>query len=272
MKFFEFGKENKELMVMLHGGGVSYLGAVPVAECVAKKFHVVLVAYDGFNPSEPETEFTSVMHEAEQIANYILKNYDGKIDVLYGVSYGCRVLNEVLRDKRLTITTTIADGFGTREYPDIKSEWGKDLYCFFFTGFFYAIMGRAGKRRKKFLAKITGRTYEEAERLVYTKATWKSWRNQDRCLIGHKTDYEAFKNTDMYIWYGINSTVERKLAKNIKQLQDKGYKFTLKIFKDVGHGGLAGEYPDRFLKEVIKAHAHSLKKEEKAVGAYADTL
>ena len=42
MKFFEFGKEHKKLMVMLHGGGVSYLGAVPVAEYVSKKFHVVL--------------------------------------------------------------------------------------------------------------------------------------------------------------------------------------------------------------------------------------
>ena len=37
MKFFEFGKEHKKLMVMLHGGGVSYLGAVPVAEYVSKK-------------------------------------------------------------------------------------------------------------------------------------------------------------------------------------------------------------------------------------------
>ena len=25
MKYFEFGKENKELMVLLHGGGTSYL-------------------------------------------------------------------------------------------------------------------------------------------------------------------------------------------------------------------------------------------------------
>lgn len=248
-------------MVMLHGGGVSYLGVVPIAEYVSQKFHVVLVAYDGFNPSEPEKEFISVMDEAEQIAGYILKNYGGKIDVLYGVSYGCRILMEVLRDKRLTITTTIADGFSTRDYPDIKSEWGKDLYCFFFTGFFFVIMGRAGKLRKKFLAKITGRTYEGAERLLYTKATWNSWRNQDRCLIGRKTDFGAFKNTDMHIWYGINSTVERRLARNIRQWKDAGYAFSLKIFRDVGHGGLAGEHTDRFLREVMKAHLHSLEKE-----------
>lgn len=34
MKYFEFGKENEKLMVLLHGGGVCYRGAVPVAGMV----------------------------------------------------------------------------------------------------------------------------------------------------------------------------------------------------------------------------------------------
>lgn len=44
----------REMMVMLHGGGVCYRGALPVAEEMAKFYHVVLVAYDGFNPDGPE--------------------------------------------------------------------------------------------------------------------------------------------------------------------------------------------------------------------------
>ena len=51
MKYFEFGRENPELMVMLHGGGICYRGAIPVAQELAKVYHVVLVAYDGFNPT-----------------------------------------------------------------------------------------------------------------------------------------------------------------------------------------------------------------------------
>lgn len=50
MKYFEFGQEHSELMVMLHGGGVSYLGMLPTAQKLAERYHVVLVAYDGFNP------------------------------------------------------------------------------------------------------------------------------------------------------------------------------------------------------------------------------
>ena len=154
MKYFEFGAGNRELMVMLHGGGVSYRGVLPTAEEMAKVYHVVLVAYDGFNPDEPETEFKSPMDEARRLGDYITEHCGGKIDILYGISYGCRVLMEVLRDERLTITTTIADGMSLRDYPNIRSRWGKDVYCFFFTGLFYAIMGRPGPRRKKFLARV----------------------------------------------------------------------------------------------------------------------
>ncbi len=35
MKYFEFGQQNPELMVMLHGGGVSYRGVLPVARKMA---------------------------------------------------------------------------------------------------------------------------------------------------------------------------------------------------------------------------------------------
>ena len=104
----------------------------------------------------------------------MIENYGGKVDILYGLSYGCRTLMQVLEDNRLEITTTIADGMSLKDYPDIKSDFGKEIYLFFFTRTFFVVMGRAGKLRKRFLAKITGRTLEEADRVLYTKASWKS--------------------------------------------------------------------------------------------------
>ena len=73
MKYLEFGKENAELMVMLHGGGTSYLGVLPTAREMAKVYHVLLVAYDGFNPDEPETEFKSPMDEARRRTGAVWK-------------------------------------------------------------------------------------------------------------------------------------------------------------------------------------------------------
>ncbi len=254
MKYFEFGKENKELMVLLHGGGTSYLGVMPAAKKIAERYHVILPAYDGFNPSEPDTEFKSIAYEAEKLENYIIANYGGKVDILYGLSYGCRTLMQVLEDNRLEITTTIADGMSLKDYPDIRNDILKEIYLFFFTGTFFIIMGRAGKLRKRFLAKITGRSPEEADRILYTKASWKSWKNQDRCLIGKKTDYSVFRNTDMHIWYGIRGIADRKLSANLGELKTKGYPFTCRIFEDMGHGGLIGENTEQFIREVEKVH------------------
>ena len=118
-------------------------------------------------------------------------------------------------------------------------------------------MGHPGPGRKKFLAKITGRTLEEADRILYGKATWRSWKNQDYYLIGKKTDYSLFKKTDMFLWYGIRGSVDKKLSAGLEALKKTGYPFETKIFTNLGHGGLAGEHPEEFSQEVRAAHRRS---------------
>lgn len=138
---------------MFHGGGVCYRGALPVAQEMAKVYHIVLVVCDGFNPEEPEAEFKSTRDEAKRLGDYIIEHYGVKIDILYGVSYGCFVLMDVLADERLTITTTIADGIPTMGYADIKSPALQKIYLFFLTDFAYQLIGKAGSIRKKIVCK-----------------------------------------------------------------------------------------------------------------------
>lgn len=222
MKYFEFGKDHPELMVMLHGGGVCYRGALPVAEEMAKTYHVVLAAYDGFNPDEPETEFHSVQDEARRLGDYIVKHYGGKIDILYGVSYGTFVLMDVLADERLTVTTTIADGMPTMDYADIKNPVLQNIYLFFLTGFAYWLIGKAGPIRRKIVCRIMNRSEASFDRIVYKDATWRSWVNQDKCMIGRHRNFELFKRTDMYIWHGIQSSTEKKACETYQGMAGQG--------------------------------------------------
>ena len=262
MKYFEFGQEHSELMVLLYGGGICYRGALPTAETLAKYYHVVLVAYDGFNPDEPETTFISTRDEARRLGDYIVTHYGGKIDVLYGVSYGCFVLMDVLADTRLTITTTIADGMPTMDYPDLKNPLLQKLYLLGPTGFSYQLIGKAGPLRRKIVCKMMDRSEESFERIVYRDATWQSWINQDKCMLGRHKDFSLFQRTDMYVWHGVSSSTEKKLAKHIQEWQEKGYAFTYKAFPNLGHGTLAGEHPEQFAQEVQAAHRQSLAKEQ----------
>ena len=66
----------------------------------------------------------------------------------------------------------------------------------------------------------------------------------------------------MYLWYGINGTVDKKLSAGLDALKKSGYPFEVKIFTELGHGGLAGEHPEEFSKEVQAAHRCSLEKEK----------
>ena len=70
--------ENPELMVMLHGGGTSYLGMLPTAKEMAMVYHVVLVAYDGFNPDEPGTEYKSTQDEAKRTTTLFTQTESGE--------------------------------------------------------------------------------------------------------------------------------------------------------------------------------------------------
>ena len=48
-------------------------------------------------------------------------------------------------------------------------------------------------------------------------------------------------------------------ARHVKdQLKATGYPFELTIFPELGHGGLAGEHPARFVEEVTAAWQKSL--------------
>ena len=82
---------------------------------------------------------------------------------------------DVLADRRLTLTTTIADGMPTMDYADIKNPVLQNIYLFLLTGFSYWLIGKAGPIRKKIVCKMMGRTEESLERILYRDATWRSF-------------------------------------------------------------------------------------------------
>lgn len=82
---------------------------------------------------------------------------------------------------------------------------------------------------------------------------------QDYFLIDKKTDDRLFERTDMFLWYGIRGQAEKTVreSEHAAGAWGMGYPFAEK-----GHGGLAGEHPQRFLGEVTAAHRKSLTKQK----------
>lgn len=89
MKVYSFGREDAPALLLLPGTWCSWESnfkqVVPLLE---DDFHVLCVSYDGFDESEPEAEFPTMLDETLKIEGYIKACCGGHIRAAYGCSLG----------------------------------------------------------------------------------------------------------------------------------------------------------------------------------------
>ena len=100
MNCVEYGKENSDVIVLLHGGGLSWWNYREVAEMLSGDYHVVLPILDGH--VESDREFTTIEDNAVEIIEYIDCRFGGSVLLMGGLSLGAQVLLEIL-SKRASI-------------------------------------------------------------------------------------------------------------------------------------------------------------------------
>lgn len=92
-----FGKMNNDVVVLLHGGGLSWWNYRKVAELLADKYHVVLPILDGH--ADSDAAFVSIEENAARIIAYIDEKYGGKVLALGGLSLGGQIVVEMLSQR-----------------------------------------------------------------------------------------------------------------------------------------------------------------------------
>lgn len=94
MKVIEYGKENPDVIVLLHGGGLSWWNYRREAELLSDRFHILLPVLDGHAGSEDD--FESIGKSAERIISLIGRACGGSILMMGGLSLGGQILTEIL--------------------------------------------------------------------------------------------------------------------------------------------------------------------------------
>ena len=84
MKYKEYGLKNKDIIILLHGGGLSWWNYIDEIGLLEDEFHIVIPILDGH--SDSDTNFISIINE----------NYNGKVKLIGGLSLGGQVLLEIL--------------------------------------------------------------------------------------------------------------------------------------------------------------------------------
>lgn len=136
MKTVEFGKENIYVIILLHGGGLSWWNYTETAELLKNRFHIVIPILDGHTGSD--VSFTSIENNAKEIISYIDEQFNGHILLAGGLSHGGQVLVEILSQRNnicdfamiesaLVMPMKITEYFIAPSfslcYPLIKKKW-----------------------------------------------------------------------------------------------------------------------------------------------------
>ena len=98
MVTIECGKENSEVIILLHSGGLSWWNYREVAGLLKEKYHVVIPILDGHAGSDKD--FSSIESNAKDIIKYIDEVHNGSVSLIGGVSLGGQILVEMLSQRK----------------------------------------------------------------------------------------------------------------------------------------------------------------------------
>ena len=94
MTVMEFGKQNQDTILLLHGGGLSWWNHREAAELLAEQYHVVLPVLDGHAGSD--APFTTIEDNAARLISYIDAHFGGQVLAIGGLSLGGQIAVEML--------------------------------------------------------------------------------------------------------------------------------------------------------------------------------
>jgi pimeloyl-ACP methyl ester carboxylesterase len=90
MQYQEFGSDQKETVVLLHGGGLSWWNYREEALLLQNEYHVVLPILDGHAGSD--RPFTTIEDNAAEIISWIDEKKGGSVLFMGGLSLGAQIL------------------------------------------------------------------------------------------------------------------------------------------------------------------------------------
>ena len=97
MHYVEYGKENNNTILLLHGGGLSWWNYEDVAKSLQKEYHIILPILDGH--AESDKSFTTIEDNAAEIIAFIDAHFGGSVFLIGGLSLGGQILLEILSQR-----------------------------------------------------------------------------------------------------------------------------------------------------------------------------
>lgn len=98
MQIVSYGQQDRDTIVLLHGGGLSWWNFRDAAALLAEDYHVLLPVLDGHGGSD--FPFTSIEDNGARILSYIDAHCGGHVLAIGGVSLGGQIAAEILSQRK----------------------------------------------------------------------------------------------------------------------------------------------------------------------------
>ena len=238
----EYGESNKDIIILLHGGGLSWWNYEEVSEILKSNYHVILPILDGHSGSD--RDFTSIENNANEIIEYIDNNYNGNVKLIGGLSLGAQILLDILSKRDniceyaiiesalvcpMKMTNILIESSINMSYGLINKKW------------FSKLQFKSLKIKKELFDKyyIDSSNITKNNMISFLKA------NSNYHLKNIKTN----KSKSIVI---VGSKERPIMIKSAKRIHDELINSELEILSGYYHGDLSINHPNEYAEKVKK--------------------
>ena len=238
MRVVEYGKDRTDVIVLLHGGGLSWWNYREEAERLEQHYHVVLPVLDGHGDSG--RRFVSIEQNAGEIIDYIDGRFGGQVLLIGGLSLGGQILTEMLTQRKdicrcaiiesalvkpMRITHRLVRPMLEMSYGWIDKPWFSRLQ-------FQALH-------------IREELYED-----YERDTRKISKDDMTAFLRANTAYQikpALRENGAKVLVMVGAKEQRSMKSSARKLHEALQNSTLCVLDGYGHGDCSLNHPDRYV-------------------------
>ena len=242
MRYVEYGNQNPETVILLHGGGLSWWTFRDVAQLLSDRFHVVLPILDGH--ADSDAPFTSIEDTAAKIISHIDEHFGGKVLAVGGLSLGGQIAVEMLTQRsdicRFALLESALVKPSKLTHTLIKPTFGMSY----------------GLIKQKWFAKLQAAYLGIPRKLFddYYQDTCKISKEDIIAFLQSNSAYSinpALRNTQAKVHIVFGSKEQASIRASGKLLNRMLLDSTLEVLPEYRHGELSLNHPEQYSQMLL---------------------
>lgn len=248
MEVHEFGSDNSIKIVMIPGNMMCWKQFEQVIALLEQDYHVIAISTDGYDGTG-QTTFTTAEASAEKLENYIREHFEGKVDLVFGESFGCATAGMLFHRKKVAVGSLIMSG---PQYMNIGALSG--ILAAIIPRNQYRLLYSIQERKKlPWLLKLYTRTDDEKLLAQFENIppciSLETLQNCTREALALYEQIDRFApepEARVSIWYGAKEPNMKKAVEKLKRAFPNAEE---RPFEGLGHGEIIA-HPDLMAKEI----------------------